>query len=46
MVSYLKICYTSINKIVLLLRVSGGIWPLEAPATAYSDVLIPTVLSN
>ena len=34
------------NRIVLLLRVSGGIWPCETPATAFSDVPIPTVCTE
>ena len=33
-----------LNRIVLLLRASGGIWPCETPATALtSDMLTPTV---
>lgn len=33
-----------LNRIVLLLRASGGIWPYETPAAALtSDVLNPTV---
>ena len=39
-------CYNRVNKIVLLLRVSGGIWPCETPATAFSDVPIPTVCTE